>query len=120
MNASERKLYDLLRSMGLRIVPQAQVGDYTVDFLLPDQRVIVEADGKPYHSNSEARSKDTSRDGELQDMGFLTIHVWTDTVYDSPSSVKKRILLRLYRERGIKLEVRGANKLYRNLKKREQ
>ena len=37
--------------IGARVIPHQKVGSYTVDFYLPDEKVIVEVDGSLYHSN---------------------------------------------------------------------
>ena len=118
MNQSERKAFDLIKSLGFRVVPQVQIGAYTVDFLLPNEKVIIEVDGEPYHSDSAARRRDTRRDASLQKMGYLTIHIWTGTLFKTPKVAMKHILVRLYRELGIKSAARGAARLYRKLDQR--
>ncbi len=118
MNQSERKAFGLIKSLGFRVVPQVQIGGYTVDFLLPNEKAIIEVDGEPYHTDSAARKRDTRRDGSLQKMGYLTIHIWTETLFKTPKVATKHILVRLYRERGIKSSVRGAARLYRKLGER--
>lgn len=35
----------------LKIIPQQKIGKYRVDFVLPDLKVILEIDGKPYHTD---------------------------------------------------------------------
>ena len=40
-----------LLKLGYRIIPQQKVGRYRVDFALPDEKIIVEVDGKIYHQN---------------------------------------------------------------------
>jgi len=120
MNASERRLFNLLKPLGFRVIPQVQIGDISVDFLLPNERVIIEADGKPYHSGSEAQRKAARQDHELQERGYMTIHVWTDTLFEDEQNARDHILTRLYLELGIKSPVKSLYRLYRRLEKRKR
>lgn len=55
----------ILISRGVKIQPQAKVGRYQVDFLLPDLKVALEVDGYTH----QARKKyDSQRDAELREM----------------------------------------------------
>ena len=46
MNITECRLFLVLDALGEEIVPQARVGPWTVDFLLPRIRVVVESDSR--------------------------------------------------------------------------
>ncbi len=48
----------------------AQVGDFTVDFLWPDRRLVVETDGYRYHRGRVAFEQDRARDVELRLLGY--------------------------------------------------
>ena len=45
---------ELIR-LGYRVYPQHKIGQYRVDFAIPDIKLIVEVDGSLYHSNKEKR-----------------------------------------------------------------
>ena len=48
--------------LGYKIIPQQKLGKYHVDFLMPDEKIVIEVDGELYH-----REK-TPRIGEIQIM----------------------------------------------------
>lgn len=109
-NVSERRLFRLLQTLGSRVVPQARLGPFTVDFLLPDLRVVVESDSRLYHLPAEHARRDRLRDGELQDAGYVVIHVWSDDLYreGGDRKVLRHVRLRVLRARGVKLGGPGA------------
>lgn len=37
--------------IGAKVIPQQKIGRYTVDFCLPDEKLIIEIDGALYHQN---------------------------------------------------------------------
>jgi hypothetical protein len=117
MNLSERMLFRVLQTLGVPVIPQAQVGPYTVDFLLPDQRTVVEADGRPYHTSPDDTRHDRERDRHLQGMGYLTIHVWADYPRTPEGAAKAwgHVVRRLYLERGWRSPERRAQRLYQRL-----
>ncbi len=107
----------LLRTLGTRIVPQARIGPFTVDFLIPDLRVVVESDSLRYHAAGEDASHDRARDAELQALGFLVVHVWSDALYHGAlepalAKILNHVRLRVYRARGVWLGGPGARRQY--------
>lgn len=69
-----------------------------VDFLYPDQRIVVEVSGRLGHSTPTERAKDARRRNELQDLGYVVYeYTWGDVVR-RPShvveSLGQRLLLR--------------------------
>lgn len=53
---------ELLR-LKFKIIPQQRVGKYHVDFALPDEKLIIEVDGTPYHAD---REKDLMREAAIE------------------------------------------------------
>ena len=51
----------------------AAVGPYEVDFLWPDQRVVVETDSWRHHGDRTAFERDRARDAHLQRLGFRVL-----------------------------------------------
>lgn len=51
---------------------QVQIGQYRVDFLLPNN-VIVECDGHDYHASREQRTRDAKRDRDLMALGYKVV-----------------------------------------------
>lgn len=50
---------ELLR-LGYKVIPQQRILNYHVDFCLPDEKIVIEVDGKMYHG------KPTGREGKIQ------------------------------------------------------
>lgn len=107
ISRSEWRLYRILEGWGVLVVPQAPIGPYTVDFLLPDLAAVIEVDGEPYHSRPDQVRHDRFRDGELQALGFVTIHVWSGDLFRCEGKVRGHILRRLHRARGWRPTNRG-------------
>jgi very-short-patch-repair endonuclease len=64
---AERRLLELIRAAQLPPPrTNARVGPYEVDFLWPEQRLVVEVDGFAYHSTRAAFERDRLRDASLQ------------------------------------------------------
>jgi very-short-patch-repair endonuclease len=55
---------------------------------LPDQRVVVEVDGHPFHSSRTDRRNDHVRDADLQAAGYAVIRIDAD---DPPERALVRI-----------------------------
>lgn len=69
-----------LLHIGVRVIPHQCVGNYTVDFCLPDEKAVLEIDGILYHSNYY---REHSRDIALQNMlgdGWVIKHIPADAV----------------------------------------
>ncbi|MBM3666947.1 MAG: DUF559 domain-containing protein [Actinobacteria bacterium] len=69
----------------------ARAGPYEVDFLWPEQRVIVEADGFEFHRSREAFERDRARDAELQARGYRVVRVTHRQLRESPRKVARSV-----------------------------
>lgn len=78
MSPIEWELWDDIRSWGIRLYPQYPVLRYFADFANPDEKVVVEVDGKEWH-DPEA---DAVRDKEMQKAGW---HVYR---FDGASTLR--------------------------------
>lgn len=117
MNRCELRLFGILRRLGTPVVPQARVGPWRVDFLLPDLRVVVEADSRRYHAAREDATRDRARDADLQALGFVVIHVWSDVLYrreiePALAKIRNHVRLRVYRARGVWLGGPGSRRQF--------
>lgn len=54
-----------LLHIGARVIPHQKVGSFTVDFCLPDEKVVIEIDGLLYHKDAD---KEYRRDYALKNM----------------------------------------------------
>ena len=67
----------MIEENGLLYEYQVRIGQYTIDFFLPELDVIIEADGVFGHLNK----RDRKRDADLGDMGYpLVWHLKEQTL----------------------------------------
>jgi very-short-patch-repair endonuclease len=89
-------LRDLLREHDLptplmNVVPPGLPRRIKVDFLFPDQRVVIECDGARYHDNRLARRDDAEKQAILEAAGYRVIRVTWDQVTRRPAETVARI-----------------------------
>ena len=92
-SALERRFLRLIRIAGLPR-PQTQITfkaratkAIRVDFLYPEQRVVVEVSGRVGHTSDGDRRKDARRRNELQHRGFAVIEFTTADVMTDPDYI---------------------------------
>lgn len=88
---AERKLWRHLRLRqldGWRFRRQHPLGNYVVDFVCLDRRLVVEVDGGQ-HVNSNA---DRRRDENLQRQGFRVLRFWNTEILCNVAFVLERIV----------------------------
>lgn len=77
----EQEVYDCLieKISPDLIVPQKRIGGFRVDFLIEinDKKVVIECDGKTYHSTNEAYAYDVFRQKELEALGYKVYRIWS-------------------------------------------
>lgn len=66
----ERMLAMELARLGVRFQMHVSIGRYVVDFLVTDQRVVVEADGDYWHSLAQNRERDQDKNDDLVADGY--------------------------------------------------
>lgn len=89
---AERRLLQRIRGAGLP-EPDANVvvNGFEVDFFWPHERLIVEVDGRRFHSGDHAFERDRDRDATLVAAGYRTMRVtWRQITARSP-----RLLVRI-------------------------
>jgi very-short-patch-repair endonuclease len=68
---AERRMLALIRAAGLpEPEVNARVGRYTVDFLWRRERLVLEVDGKSFHSSGAAFERDRRKGADLVAMGL--------------------------------------------------
>ena len=89
---AERRFLRLVRNAGLA-EPQANVklGDYEVDFLWADKRLVVEVDGFAAHHTRRAFERDRDRDASLAAAGYAVVRVTWRQLIDRPQAVVARV-----------------------------
>ena len=66
-----------------------RVGDFVVDFLWAENRLIVEADGDEYHRGRESFEADRARDAELTRKGYRVVRFTYRQVTQEPARVAR-------------------------------
>ena len=88
----ERRMHALADRVGLpRPRNQARVLGYTVDFLWPRERVIVETDGFGAHGTRMRFESDRSRDAALQAAGYRVLRFTWRQLVETPEVVAARL-----------------------------
>jgi very-short-patch-repair endonuclease len=84
----ERRFLDLCRRHRLpRPEVNARVDAFYVDFLWPQQRLIVETDGFRHHGTRSAFESDRARDARLHLLGYTVLRFTHRQVTDEPDRV---------------------------------
>lgn len=74
---------------GYKFRRQQPIGNYIVDFVCLEKRLIVELDGGQHAAQT---NYDTERDAWLRGMGFLVLRFWNNDVIYNIEAVKDLIL----------------------------
>lgn len=72
-NRLEARVREALERLGVVFEQEAKVGRWSVDFLLPDLMVILEADGAYWHAKTVER--DARRDAEMTSRGYRVARI---------------------------------------------
>jgi very-short-patch-repair endonuclease len=92
MTEAERTLWKHLRLRqfaGHKFRRQQPIGQYIVDFVCFERRLIIEVDGSQH---SEHNLTDTRRTECLQTEGFRVLRFWNNQVLAETDAVKEKIL----------------------------
>jgi len=74
------------------VVQQHKIGGFRLDFIIKTKTkdIVLECDGKAYHSSEEAYAYDMYRQKELENMGFIVYRIWsTNWFQDKESEMQK-------------------------------
>ena len=76
LTALEKQVADFLDMKGIAYIPQYPLRlGYIADFALLDKRIIIEVDGKRWHSGKQKQKKDRFRDYMLKRAGWTVIRI---------------------------------------------
>lgn len=96
----EEMVADELREMGIDFIPEAAIGNQSLDFLLPQLTVAIEVDSRFWHSSARAKAQDARKDRALERAGVALIRLDAEGDLDA---VKACLLREL-----VQLQLRGA------------
>ncbi len=88
----EKLLWKHLRSrqlMGLKFRRQQPIGNYIVDFVCFENKLIIELDGSQHIDDKD---KDNERDGWLNSQGFTVIRYWNNDVMNNIDGVLEHLV----------------------------
>ena len=85
---AERVLWNHLKAkqLGIKFNRQHIIGDYIVDFVCIEKRLVIEVDGG-YHSEYEQIEKDEFRTQRLNELGFSVIRFKNEEILANISNV---------------------------------
>lgn len=75
MTPIERNVWSDIRYYGLKFYPQYPIDRYFVDFADPMNKIVIEADGKDWHSTEEQQESDLERQRKIESIGYLVLRV---------------------------------------------
>jgi len=82
MTLQERKLWDIIKNrqfFGYRFRRQFPLGQYIVDFICREKKIIIEIDGGQ-HNDIQNQIYDSKRTEYLESLGFNVIRFWNNDV----------------------------------------
>ena len=89
----EKLLWSYLRRkslFGFKFRRQEQIGDYIVDFVCYEKKLIIELDGG-HHNQNETKINDVRRQKWLVSQGFSVIRFWNSEVMKNIGGVLQKI-----------------------------
>ena len=90
---AEKALWRSLRRkslFGLKFRRQEQIGDYIVDFVCYEKKLIIELDGG-HHNQDETKTNDVKRQKWLESQKFNVIRFWNNEVIKNIEGVLQKI-----------------------------
>jgi very-short-patch-repair endonuclease len=94
---AERRLWSCLRlrQLGVKFRRQAPIGNYVVDFLCFEKRLIVEVDGSQHALQTDQERKRTDW---LEAQGFRIVRIWNNDALQNTEGAVEHILRHLMRD----------------------
>ena len=89
----ERRLWNLLKNRqfhNLKFKRQQPIGDYIVDFICKEAKIIIEIDGGQ-HNEPENIEYDKTRTEYLNTFGYKVIRFWNNEIYENIEGVVLRL-----------------------------
>jgi len=104
----ERLTREMLEGLEADFMPQAPLGHYTVDFLVPDIKLVIQADGDYWHAHPDIygdgegqkplskiqrkrRRLDASCDSYLQNRGYGVLRLWEGDLNSDLSACRETL-----------------------------
>lgn len=82
----EEKFYDVAKKYIENIQPQVEIGRYRVDFLIPQNNVVIELDGHDYHKTKEQRTNDSKRERWLKTQSYEVLRYTGTEIHNNTTA----------------------------------
>ena len=89
----EKRLWNLIKNHkfhGLKFKRQQPIGNYIVDFICKEAKIIIEIDGG-HHNETENTESDIIRTQYLEQKGYKVIRFWNNEIYENIEGVIKKL-----------------------------
>ena len=94
MTKQEKRLwYDFLKKLPVQVKRQKVIGDYIVDFFIPNKNIVIEIDGRQ-HGMEENVTADTQRDEYMRTLGIIVLRYTNKDINTNFNEVCNDILLK--------------------------
>lgn len=103
----EWKLIPWLNKYRVLYVCQYEIPPYRVDFAIPDLKVIVECDGREFHTGKEQRERDKKRDEFMEALGWRVLRFTGSEIHKYPSDCVKKIISCFYKKKENRQEMKS-------------
>jgi very-short-patch-repair endonuclease len=87
---AEKRLWSHLKAKqlnGIKFRRQEPLGEYIVDFVSFDKKLVIELDGGQHAGDI----RDAARDAWLHSQGFTVLRLWNNEVFENPEGVLEEI-----------------------------
>ena len=92
MTPEEKHLwYDFLKRLPMKAHRQYNIGNYIVDFYIPQKQLVIEIDGIQ-HLTEEHKEKDQTRDNFLEEQGLMVLRFSNESICKNFTDVCQVIL----------------------------
>jgi very-short-patch-repair endonuclease len=71
----ERRMRELLESLGVKFNQEYRIGRFYIDFYLPDRKLAIEIDGDYWHAKPEVKARDMRKEAFLNNKGIGVVRV---------------------------------------------
>lgn len=89
----ERRLWNLLKNRqfcNLKFKRQQPVGEYIVDFICKEAKIIIEVDGGQHNTNDNIR-RDKERTDYLEGLGYKVIRFWNNEIHEDIDGILSKL-----------------------------
>ncbi len=94
----EAQLVKELLNFGLHPVTGYKIGPYRADIAFPEKLLVIECDGKDYHTSEEQKEHDRVRDEYMTNIGWTVVRFTGSEIYKMAPAIAKMLAGKKFRE----------------------